>query len=487
MIKRKIIPVLLSSNCKSTIKTAIKQNENLLNNFDVEGTIEKIREKNNKILLYYYSLIENTDLKDDIITNNNEEYINDKVLSQIMLSSNNIFNNVKEIKPLKGKKGITLAQLLKNSKSKDLVTKNFKDNKYAMDDELYQKVATWSNTLAHRCENEIKNISESISFDVLNIKNKKNKDEEISKMKSNFGKELFEAHTEYKNNTNYACDLKEIIKNLNEYSDDLYAEDNINVKRILSLIKEHYPNQIVDKDFLGKYTYCLELQDTCADLFEMKNIATKQLLLYQDRTKEKNKSQGDDLYEDQSVISFIVPDTVKTKDNKSTCRVISLNKTEYDKYIKYNNNYTFSTKYIQMYSQKYSINERDAESYLRNSQTGYKISSRERKALMSKCAVSSYHIPVDYLEDFIEKREIKNINKTYPPIVENLAYSGSTLYDITPSPKKEEFLSKILKEQEQTCLENEKKYIKYVEPETKFNKNCCISDHFEEILNERSK
>ncbi len=487
MIKHRIIPTLLSSNCKSAIKTIIKQNEELLKQFDVKGTVKKIRGKNDKILLYYYRLIENTDLKDEIIKENNEEYINDKVLSQVMLSPNSTFNNIKEIKPLEGKKGVTFSQILKNSNSKDLVTKNFKDNKYAMDDEIYQKVATWSNILAHRCENEIKSIAGSINFDTLNIEDEKGKQRQLRKMKYEFSKDIFKAHKDYKSSIDYACDLKEILKNIDDYNDNLYAEDDINVKKMLSLIKKYYPDQLVDKEFLKKYTYCLDLEDTCIDFFEMKNIATKELLLYQDRIKEKNKSQGEDIYEDQNIISFIVPDTIKTKDKKPTCRVVSLNKSEYDKYIKYNNNYDFSNNYIQMYSKKYNIDEQQAAEYLTDSQTGYRISLREKKALMAKCAISSYHMPLDYIENFVEERDLKNINKTYPPIIENLAYTGIPLYDITPSPKKDDFLSKVLKDQENSCLENKNKYKDYVDPEEKFNKDCCISNRFEKILNERSK
>lgn len=58
----------------------------------------------------------------------------------------------------------------------------------------------------------------------------------------------------------------------------------------------------------------------------MKNIATKQLMLYQDRAKKENRSQGEDLYEDQALITFLVPDEVKTKDGKDTCRIVNINK-----------------------------------------------------------------------------------------------------------------------------------------------------------------
>lgn len=49
-------------------------------------------------------------------------------------------------------------------------------------------------------------------------------------------------------------------------------------------------------------------------------------MLYQDRAKKENRSQGEDLYEDQALITFLVPDEVKTKDGKDTCRIVNINK-----------------------------------------------------------------------------------------------------------------------------------------------------------------
>lgn len=495
MIKKKILSLLLSSSCKNTIKSTIKKCENLLANFDIND-VSAIRNHDETILKYYYRLIENTDFKDEKIKNNNEEYKNDWLLSNVMLSPESTYNDIKKIKPLKGRKNILFSQVLENSKSQDLVTKNFKDNKYAMDDEIFQKLGTWSNNLAHVCEEDIKTVAGSMNFDLKDMGSDKKNERELKKAQNKFCINIFNAQKLYKNEPKFACDIKEILSNIENYNNDLSVEEDPNLKKMLSLIKEFYPDQLVDKEFLKKFSYCLNVEDTAVDFYEMKNIGTKQLLMYQDRTIKKNISEGEEPYEEQTLITFIVPDEVKTKDGKPTCRVVTMNKMEYDKYIKYNNSYTIPQKYVETYSKRYNISQKDewkTVDCLRKSQTGKELTSRERKALMAKCSVSSYHIPVDYVEDFLKEREITNINRSYPPLVEQLAYCGSALHDITPPQQKEKVLSNILEPQDKICMENKTEYEKkYPDPEEKFNDKHNVQKCFEKIYNklynkERSK
>lgn len=77
-------------------------------------------------------------------------------------------------------------------------------------------------------------------------------------------------------------------------------------------------------------------------------------------------------------------------------------------------------------------------------------------------------------------------NRQFPPLVEQLAYCGSSLYDITPSKEKEEYLSNTLKPQEEICQKNKEKYEgKYADPEQKFNKDFNTKDNFEKQLERR--
>lgn len=487
MAKARFIPKILTSNAKSTIKTIIKSTDNLLAHYDKNGVPEKIREKSDTILQYFYYLIENTDFKEKIIDQHNDEYSNDWKLSKVMTSDKHLHNDIKTLKSKTDKK-LTYLQVLKNSKSKDLVTKDFKDNLLAMDDEVFQKISSWANRFAHRCDGEIESVGGSLTFDVPENETPAKKQRLIDGYKRDFSTDLFKAYKDFKNDVTYSCNIKEILKNIdeNKYNKDLYAEKDINVQKILSLIKKYYPNQIVDEEFLRKYTYCMDLEESCVDFFEIKNQAIKELLIYQDRAKELNKEQGEDLYEEQNIITFVVPDVTKTKDGKPTCRVVSMNKKEYDTYIRFNNSYSFSTKHIKMYAKKHNISDYEAERYMTDAVSGDKLTVTERKALMAKCAVNSYHIPVDELDTFVNDHGIKNLNKDYPPLVECFAFSGSTLYDITPSTEKEKVLSSVLARQEKICQENMEEYTKkYVEPEEQFNKKNSIKDHVLAKVNER--
>lgn len=487
MVNGKIIPKILSSKVKSNIKTLVKQNDALLSNYDKKGVPEKIREKSDTILQYYYYLIENTDFKNSTIDDHNKEYNNDPRLSKVMLSESHTYNDPKTIKLKEGQKGYTALQVLKHSKSKDLVTKDFKDNALAMDDEILQKVSSWSNRLAHRCDAEISSIGGSMHFDVMLYPNDPTRVKKTpGKLKKEFNGELYLAYKEFKNDVNYSCDIESILKNIDNYNDNLSLETDVNVQKMIALIKKHYPDQMVNKEFLRKYTYCMNLEDSCMDFFEMKNIAIKELIISQDRTKEQNLEMGEDIYEEQNVITFVVPDTKLTKDGKPTCRVVSLTKTEYDRYIKYNDSYSFSLAHIEMYAKKYNISEYEAEKHMSDAVKGNRLSSTERKALMAKCAVNSYHIPLDELENFATERGIKHLNRDYPPLIECFAYSGSTLYDLVPSQEREKALSQVLERQEKICAKNEAALKKCVDPEKKFNKDNSIDDHLNAQINGRS-
>lgn len=159
MIQKRLLSNLLNSSCKNSIKTAIKLCEGQIKDFDDDNMLEKITNYDKKVLLYYYSLIENTDFKQKRIERHNDEYKNDYYFYNVMKSPESKYNDIKAIKTLKGRKTPTLKQILEHSKSEDLITKDFLDTELALEDELFQKLGTWSNTLAHECEQEIKTIA----------------------------------------------------------------------------------------------------------------------------------------------------------------------------------------------------------------------------------------------------------------------------------------------------------------------------------------
>ena len=77
MIQKRLLSNLLNSSCKNSIKTAIKLCEGQIKDFDDDNMLEKITNYDKKVLLYYYSLIENTDFKQKRIERHNDEYKND--------------------------------------------------------------------------------------------------------------------------------------------------------------------------------------------------------------------------------------------------------------------------------------------------------------------------------------------------------------------------------------------------------------------------
>ena len=462
---------VLSSKNIEKLKTYINENRILLSNSDGKD-MSKISKQNKNILYFFYYLLENTDFKDDVITQNNNTYKNDRILSEVCLSELSINNDLSLIKPKEGKSKVTYDQILKSSHSKDIVTKDFKDNEFANEDELMQKVSSWANKMAHWCQDDIEAVLGSMHFSDRNEK-KANK----------FLNKLYKAQIDYTNDKDeaYSFDVDYIIKNIDNMKDNLYDEDNMNVKKALNLIEKYYPNQIVNKEFLKKYLYCMKVEDTYMDFFNVKTQAVKELMLYQDRGIQQNiEANEEDKYDDQSLITFIVKDDRKTPQGQETCRVVTINKKEFDRYIKYNNNYFYSNAHVKMYADKYKKSEYDMRRELEGASTGIELTQTEIKALMAKCAVNSFHIPVKDLDDFIAEKHLTNINYDYPPIVESLAYYGSALYDITPSKNKEGVLEEVLEQQEETCENNRKEYERrYANPEKKFNEDNNISKKIE--------
>ena len=457
----------LSSKNRARLKTYINENRMLLSNSDGKD-VSDISKQNKNILYFYYYLLENTDFKDDVITQNNNTYKNDRTLSEVCLSEPSKNNDFSLIKPKKNKTVITYDQILDNSSSKDIVTKDFKDNKYANEDELMQKVSSWSNKMAHWCQSDIETVLGSMYFSDMSEKNSKK-----------FLNKLYKAQCDYNNDKDeaYSFDVDYIIKNIDGMKDNLYDEENMNVKKALNLIKKYYPNQIVNKKFLKNYLYCMKVEDTYMDFFNIKTQAVKELMLYQDRSIQQNIEAGEeDKYEEQSLITFVVRDDKKTPLGQDTCRIVTINKDEYDKYIKYNNNYFYTNAHVKMYAEKYKKKELDMRSELDKASKGFELNPTEVNAIMAKCAINSFHIPVKDLQDFVAEKNITNVNYDYPPLVESLAYYGSALYDITPSKNKEGVLEEVLEQQEEMCEKNRKEYEgRYTDPEKKFNEDNNIS------------
>lgn len=221
MIQKRLLSNLLNSSCKNSIKTAIKLCEGQIKDFDDDNVLEKITNYDKKVLLYYYSLIENTDFKQKRIERHNDEYKNDYYFYNVMKSPESKYNDIKAIKTLKGRKTPTLKQILEHSKSEDLITKDFLDTELALEDELFQKLGTWSNTLAHECEQEIKTIAGNMNFDIKDMGSRRKNDRELEKTRNNFNIKIYEALKLYKNNSEYACDAKDVFKNKDDFNDNL--------------------------------------------------------------------------------------------------------------------------------------------------------------------------------------------------------------------------------------------------------------------------
>ena len=132
----------------------------------------------------------------------------------------------------------------------------------------------------------------------------------------------------------------------------------------------------------------------------------------------------------------------------------------YDRYLKYNDSVNFTDKHIDSFSDNGYVNDshkRKIRGELKSTFSDRNIDANCMNALMEKCSVSVFHVPDKALDKFTLTQNIQ-INDTYPPIVECMAYNGGNIYDITPSQKKEKGLEEYLRDQQLRNLTNEKRY-----------------------------
>ena len=171
--------LLSITNQKIMLKLLTLQ-EKYLQNYNLDGR-EKLYDLNTEILDNFYRMIENTNCKNNLIKNHNNNFKYSRDLSKLCGSVPAIDN---------------AGESLKSDRSKDVVSSDFRKCINALEDEKMQKVAFWANKIAHAGKDEIATFTEQFLGETRGEK-------ELERKKSMFTARIAKANTAFNSEPTY--------------------------------------------------------------------------------------------------------------------------------------------------------------------------------------------------------------------------------------------------------------------------------------------
>lgn len=416
---------LLNAKNEKIILDMLLEQQKHVKNYNGGGR-EALDKVNSGLLANFYHILANTKTKSNLIENHNGNFKHSKELYDICASDNMILN---------------AGEGLKDDKSKDVITEDFKKCLHACEDEKMQKVAFWANRIAHGCTDEIGTFTEQYLGSSAT-------EEEANKKRKSFLTRVAEANKNFDEKTQYKFNQSRlsILLGKDGFDFDTCTDpDFVKAKDLMKIARIPCRDASAMKNFI----YCNKLQTMTNNFYAFKDNAVENLMLH------LNDPQIDE--DDKHIEGFrIIDKDMKGRKGEDLSRVVLVNKSMYDIYLKNNDSVNFTDKHIDSYTTSgylHSTKKYSARNQLKQTFSDRYIDSNTMNALMEKCSVSVFHIP-----DKCLKSESVVLSETYPPIIESMAYNGGNIYDITPSAKKEKGLEKYLKEQEILNELNNKKY-----------------------------
>lgn len=420
--------LLSITNQKIMLKLLTLQ-EKYLQNYNLDGR-EKLYDLNTEILDNFYRMIENTNCKNNLIKNHNNNFKYSRDLSKLCGSVPAIDN---------------AGESLKSDRSKDVVSSDFRKCINALEDEKMQKVAFWANKIAHAGKDEIATFTEQFLGETRGEK-------ELERKKSMFTARIAKANTAFNSEPTYQFNQNALFRLVDGEDFDFATNTNPDFLKAKALMKaKNIPcrNKLDIKSFI----YCNKIQNMNNNFFAFKDNAVNNLILH------LNDPQIDE--DDKNIMAFRIKDNKMTNmKDENLSRIVLANKTMYDIYLKYNDSVNFTDKHIENYlpdKNNDKDKKREIKEIFKEKFDTRCISPNIMNGLMEKCSVSSFHVVDKTLDKFLDKTGAV-IEDSCPPIVECMAFNGGNIYDIAPSIEKEDGLSEFLESQEKLNSYNEKKY-----------------------------
>ena len=412
---------------------------------------DEIDKINTKLLSNMYALIENTNFKDKLIEEYNSQF---KKAPQLYdtLHSKEAKNNI----------GVTVNDNttinIRTAVSDDIVTEDFRQILGGFGDQLsydekMQKLAFWSNKIAHECVTEIKELSDYFLDDLSNIKSEWSNGREKSpgvKFKNIIENMAYDRISKIE----YGFDLKKILELVNS---DQFSINNCKDEDFLKFKKlsEKYGLNLKDKEGINRLIHCCQMQDMCDTFFYIKDNAIENLIKYLD---DPNIPESE-----KNVVMFKVND-LETKSNiskyshdtgmyHSTSRIVIMNKEMYKEYCEFCSKGFITKKLIENYSISKGISLKDAKRELKEMFDGNEISENQKISLLAICGATVLHGNNIGIERIEKKHNIK-IQDDCSPLMTSIAFSGTPVTPLICEKNIEKNVSQIREDN----IYNKRKY-----------------------------
>ena len=485
--------VLVNLNATKKYFTKISS---AIDNYNVKRDKEELLNIMKDYSKYLFCLIENTDLKDTIISEYNDhlknlnKYTDKDMKVEIDKASfirNKISSPYKHIKYKLNKDennklsiDYRTKQMLEQSDSNDIFTLKYKKlllNEKKNPEAFFISAGIDSNILAHRMETEIDSIRKRMDFT-----NRK-------RGKGDFLDILKKAKNEYLTNTDYSYnydDLKKYLDELDKENKELNPALNIDTQKAERLIRKVLPNQEINKEFMSDFAKCLKLRDNYDVFFDLKENSSKALMLYQRDIIQEYNEKGKDPYEEGKLKYnvFLVNDERRLTNGNASYRIAICKNDTYKKYSEYNDFLTPG----KAYKENLSILTRNYDEY-KIKDTINDISKKSKRdfvkdvyvdAFMSEGEVSVMHIDADETNSFIVRNSIKHVNVSNNPFLKQVAFKYIPYNSLNNTKKEQEFNEQILSSMQENSEKNRKKYNnKYLNFENKNDLDICIKNEFQ--------
>ncbi len=394
-----------------------------------------------KLLKDIYSLLENTDFKSKLV----DEYNNQ------LKKSPQLYNILKSVLPNNNNgmvEGRNRVIDIESATSKDIFTEDFKqillDTTLSYDEKM-QKLAFWSNKVAHECVIEIKEMSDYFLDDIENNEVLKTINATRKTPGAKF-KFLIERAIYDKNiRAEYRFNADELVKLIDSKDFDMSKckdENFVKFKKLMDNLQLNCKNP----NDVKRIVHCMQMQEMCDMFFDIKDNAIENLAKY---LNDPNVPE-----EQKNVVMFKVNDseTLSSSTNyshekgllHSTSRIVIMNKDMYEDYCKFCSKGFITNKLAESYALSKNITPKEARARLKNIYRGRELSETERIAILSACSATVLHANNIGLKRLEKKNNIK-IPDLCSPLITSIAFSGTPISPLRPIKNLASYLTGIKK------------------------------------------
>lgn len=408
--------------------------------------ISKLAEIRKNLLNVYKKIIIGTSVESNVIEETNKKYSNmskaknrRKGIENINIGGKFSQRDEEEIYKEKNEINITMYNSLKSSgfgKADNIVRCELNREEDYEEVEI-QKLALWSNKLAHFIENDSTRYMTDLGYGNTNWNRKNLTEDEIEKQKSQekrFLTNLRKAYKHYTEENKYKFALSKAYGLLSQDDFDVNTTTDQNIVNLKKLMNDsRFSRSSNDKNAMKSFLYCLRDQRNKDYFFKLKENFSKELLL---NLKE---------LDGESVLGAYYTEDYAVKDNKGrdTIRVVFFNQGEANRLTE-ENDYMYMTR-----AWKESLKHEYADKILSEvgeNQPSFKydnklndiISKKLKGKKMTKTEIDStclllsasiYHLPKNEILEFcnkngVELRESKNLTE------QSVAYNGNESIDV---------------------------------------------------------